>query len=62
MSPRLGLLPPRIVQASPSVYGADMENVEAMSRLASVLDVCEYVWINGDVSGTLMPDADRDTR
>jgi hypothetical protein len=42
MSPLSGLRPPRIVQALPSVYGAGMENVEARSRLTSVLDVCEH--------------------
>jgi len=27
MSPRLALLPPRIIEALPSVYGAEMENI-----------------------------------
>jgi hypothetical protein len=32
----------RIVPALQSIYGAEIENVEARSRLTSVLDVCEH--------------------
>ncbi len=34
--------PTRIVPALQSIYGAEMEDIEARSRLSGVLDVCEH--------------------